>query len=87
MSKIKVNDFETIEGVFSFNVAIDRSQKTPVLIISGVLETSEIFSKLDILENERYKLSGITLQSESYGSEEDNVAYSFIAKSYEVKER
>lgn len=87
MSKIKVNDFETVEGAFSFDVTIDRSGKTPVLIISGVLETSDIFSKFDIVENERYKLTGVTLQSESYGSEEDTVAYSFIAKAYEVKER
>lgn len=85
MSKIKINDNETVEGSFSFRASIDKSNSTPVLLIEGVFETAEPVTKITMLENQRYKLTGIVLQNEAYGSEEDTVAYSFLADKYEIK--
>ena len=87
MSKIKVNETEVVEGSFSFQASIDRTGKTPVLVIEGIFETADEFSSLNMLENERYKLTGITLLNEAYGSEEDKVAYTFLANNYELKGR
>lgn len=87
MSKIKVDDNESVEGSFSFRAFIDKSGAKPLLVIEGVLETAEPITKITMLENERYKLTGLSLLSEAYGSEEDTVAYSFLADKYEVKAR
>lgn len=87
MSKIRINETDTVNGSFSFRVSLDKSGKIPVLVIEGVLESPDPISSVTLLENERYRLTGVVLQSESYGSEEDNVAYEFIANKYEIKLR
>ena len=87
MSKIRINETDTVNGSFSFRVSLDKSGKIPVLVIEGVLESPDRISSVTLLENERYRLTGVVLQSESYGSEEDNVAYEFIANKYEIKLR
>lgn len=87
MSKIRINDTDTVNGSFSFHVSLDKSGKIPVLVIEGVLESPDYVSSVTMLENDRYKLTGVKLQSESYGSEEDKVVYEFIASNYEIKIR
>ena len=85
MSKIRINKHQSVEGSFSFNASIDNQSKIPILVISGVLETADDVSEITMLENERYLLTGIVIKSESYGSEEDLVAYEFLAKEYQKK--
>ena len=87
MSKIKINSRQTIEGTFSFNVSVDKSTKMPILVVKGILETADEFSDIAILENERYLLTGIVIESESYGSEDDLIAHDFLAKEDAKKRR
>lgn len=86
MSKIRINDNEVVEGSFSFHVFLDKNSNVPLLIIEGVFETAARISEIRMLENQRYKLTGVTVQDEAYGSEEDTVAYTFLADKYEVKD-
>lgn len=86
MSKIMLNKNLEIKGSFSFRAALHDEVKPPVLEITGVLETdSPVFDEIKSLENERYKIDGIEVKEEAYGSEEDKVNYLFSARNFEVK--
>lgn len=83
MSRIIVNGDYVIEGKFSFDVSYDRNSSPQLVNINGVLTSSSGYMP-DIrqLENDRYRLTGIFVYKEAYGSEEDEMAYYFAAKSY-----
>lgn len=68
-----------MEGRFSFSLIADRSKKPVILRIEGILETDTYIDQLKTIENDRYGLYNIELNSESYGSEEDIIVYSFNA--------
>lgn len=85
MSKILINGDYTIEGKFSFDVSLDRTQKPALLIINGALETADFIDEVTSIENKFYKLEGIRLLTESYGSEDRTAIYSFSATDYSIK--
>ena len=86
VSVIKVDDIK-IEGKFSLIAAVDRTKKPPVLSVTGVIETpTRLPDSFERLEGGRIIAHNILIDSESAGSEEDSLVYSFTAKSYEILE-
>lgn len=81
---IKVEDI-SIPGKFSVVGAVDRTKNPPVLSVTGVIETStrlpDSFSKL---EGGRAVVYDILIDSESLGSEDNNIVYGFSAKRYDI---
>lgn len=73
-----------VEAKFSFETSYDFEAK--VLEISGAISCSDeyIYDVVKI-ESDRYIIDGVRIYSEAYGSETDEIMYSFTAKSYEIK--
>lgn len=84
MSVIFINKTQEIEGAFTFNVLVDESVKPNTIKIEGILETKEYLDEIKEIESVRYKLTGVRIIGESYGSEDDKIQYAFRAKNYEV---
>ena len=81
---IKVQDIE-IEGVFSVTATLDRSKHTPILKISGVIQTPvRLPPEFDTLTCSRGYCKDIVIISESFGSEDDNIVYTFEAGEYDI---
>ena len=80
-----INDIEVIEGVFSFEVTIDESNSPPIYSVTGVLATADKYIEdLRTIQNERYRLEGVRVYKESFGSEENQVVYYFAARKFGI---
>lgn len=86
MSKVWVNDEDNpVEGSFSFEAEYDDTQKPPILSIRGVFRTSDrYYDDIKSLLNSRYRIDGVKVFKEAYGSEEDEVLYYFTGGRYGV---
>ncbi len=83
MSRIRVNDSFEVEGSFSFEVSVDETVQPPRFSITGVFTTGDRYmEELKTLQNERYRLEGVKVHTETFGSEEDAVVYHFTAGAY-----
>ena len=80
MNEILVNDEETVNGSFTFDVEINETVSPPIYSITGVFTTKEkYFEELHTLQNERYRIERVKVYRETYGSDEDDVVYYFTA--------
>lgn len=77
----------SVKGKFSVLAAVDRSKNPPVLSVTGAVETParlpDSFSKL---EGGRVIVYDVLINSESAGSDEDSLVYTFSAKRYDILE-
>ena len=87
ISTIIVNDRIKIEG--KLNLTVEYSPTDPrILSIEGSLVSSAGYlTPIYSLENERYRIDGITVLKELYDGEEDEIGYSFMARSYSIADR
>lgn len=84
MSMIRINDSFDIEGKFSFEVSYDRGKNPVITEISGIITARGYLPDVRTIENERYRLGGVFVYKESYGSEEDEMAFHFVAKTFAI---
>lgn len=89
MSKVYVNgNNEPVEGRFDFSVTVDESQKPPMFTIEGnFVSGAGYFEDITELQNERYLLKRVHVESEIYGSESDEIVYHFTAGMYRISNR
>lgn len=86
ISVIKVDDI-TVKGKFSVMASVDRTKNPPILSIAGMIETpTRLPDSFKRLEGGRIIVHDILIDSESAGSEDDSLVYSFSAKSYDILE-
>lgn len=86
-STIKIDDI-TIEGKLSVLATVDRSKNPPVLSVTGYVETpTRLPDKFATLAGGRVVVYDILIDSESVGSEDDSIVYSFSARRYDILER
>ena len=76
---IKINEVETL-GLISFNVSKDDEGN---LIKSGVLKTHLYIEEINTLECDRFRLTGVDVISESFGSNDPCIIYQFVFEEYE----
>ena len=78
------NDTFNEDGKFSFD--IDYDENAVIRSIKGAYSSSEGYLE-DImrLETDQYILDDISVYNEAYGSESNEIVYSFTAKSYAIK--
>lgn len=84
MSRITVNGTKTLDGAFSFSQVLNETKKPAVITIEGTAELEEYVKDLQSLKNDRYEITGIHVIQESFGSEEDNIVYTFTAKKFKI---
>lgn len=83
---IFVDDIK-IKGKFSVAATVDRTKNPPVLSINGFVETpTRLPDRFNKLEGGRVAVFDVLINSESVGSEDDNIVYEFSAKNYEIYE-
>ena len=54
----------------------------PPLIISGILSTDTYIEEINTIFTDRFILNGVIVYYESFGTEENEVIYKFIAKEF-----
>lgn len=68
------------------NVSFSRgaNEEGTGFIITGILSTHLYIDDIEIIETPRYKLSGVTVFEESFGSDDYNIHYRFVADRLDV---
>lgn len=82
MAQISVNDEYIING--KLTVQRSLTDEGDVTII-GSFATHYYFEEIKSLETFRYSIREIEVREETFGSDDFDIAYSFIAKSFDVK--
>ena len=79
-------DKEQIEGKFSVGISLLTNEDgMEYEEITGVIETKEDLPRnFLVLAGGIILLKGIQITAVSYGSEDDNAVYSFIAREYKI---
>ena len=82
---LKINGYE-VEGSCTINASVDRTKKPPILTIEGWISTKQRLPDiLGSIEGGRFEVKDILINSESIGSEDDNIVYGFTAREYKIK--
>lgn len=87
MSKIRINDIIEIEGAVSARQEVQSTATGKVLVMHGILQCADYCPQITKISCERFALSGISVTSESFGSDDDFVVYEFTFNKIEVKKK
>lgn len=82
MFKIKINDNIETLGLITFQIRKDGD----LLIREGLLKTHLYVEEIDTLECDRFRLEGIDVYAESFGSTDIFNLYQFTYEYFDVKE-
>lgn len=85
MAQIIINDFKMVNGRLSITRTLNTSEEGAILTIAGQLATHRYFEEITSIETERFLLEDITVYQESFGSDDFDILYSFVANKFEVK--
>lgn len=86
MAQIIVNGRKVIDGKVSVSRTLDRSGEEPRLIIQGYLMTKEYIEEIYMIETDRFAIYDVDVFQESFGSEEDDIVYTFVAQKFLLRE-
>lgn len=78
MARICLNEDVVLNGRLSITRTLLEDNKT--VVITGVLATHYYIEEIKTLETYRYKLEGVEVYSESFGSDDFDIIYNFKAK-------
>lgn len=81
MAEIVINGNQLINGKFT----IIREAKDNEIVTHGHLITHRYFEEIHTLETDRYRVKGVRVFVESFGSDDFNIVYEFTAKELDVK--
>lgn len=84
MAEIIINDKIRANGKFSFNRVFDSERN--IVEIRGVFATHLYYEDIRSLESPRFKLKGLEIYEQSFGSDDYDILYHFIAKDFELKD-
>ena len=82
MAIITVNREVEVNGHLSFNRAISEDKKS--YEIEGIFSTHLYFEDITELETSRYKLTGVEVHTESFGSDDYDIVYHLRASHIEI---
>jgi hypothetical protein len=85
MADLIINGSKFIKGKFSISRILDNTQHPPRLILQGQLETHRYFEELNTIESKRYRVSGVNVFQESFGSDDYSIIYVFNASDIAIK--
>jgi hypothetical protein len=85
MADLIINGSKFIKGKFSISRILDNTQNPPRLILQGQLETHRYFEELNTIESKRYRVSGVNVFQESFGSDDYSIIYVFNASDIAIK--
>lgn len=82
MFKIKINDSIETLGLITFQIRKDGD----ILIREGLLKTHLYVEEIDTLECDRFRLEGIDVYAEAFGSSDIFNLYTFTYELFSIKE-
>lgn len=86
MARVRVNDEFDIEGKITVERMLKDEGNYERLIIEGALLTDQYIEEIFSLETDRFKIDGVKVFHESFGSESDEILYTFNARDFILKE-
>lgn len=84
MATIIINNELSAKGKLSVSRAINEDKSG--FIISGVFASHMYYENIISLETSRFKLSGVEVFEESFGSDDYDILYRFVAKKFALKD-
>lgn len=82
MAKIVINDQLSVNGKVTFNRGANEDKTG--FIIQGVLLTHLYFDDIKTIETPRFKLTGVEVTEEAFGSDDYNIGYYFTCSKLEI---
>jgi hypothetical protein len=82
MAKVIINDNLSVNGKVTFNRTVNEDKTG--FVIQGVLSTHLYFDDITSIETKRYKLTGVEVFQEAFGSDDYNIGYYFTCSNVEV---
>ena len=97
MAQIKINKEKFVEGRFTVKQKLVESENLvpdengnmvpqQKVVIAGMFTTHDYIEELDTIESERYLIRDINVYEETFGSNDYEISYEFVAGSLTVKE-
>lgn len=86
MARVRVNNEFDIEGKITVERMLKDEGNYERLIIEGALLTDQYIEEIFSLETDRFKIDGVKVFHESFGSESDEILYTFNANDFILKE-
>lgn len=84
MAKIIINNRVSANGKLSVSRTLNEAKDG--FIISGVFASHLYYEDIKTLESNRFKVSGVEVYQESFGSDDYDILYHFIAQKFILKD-
>ncbi len=89
MSLLLINNDKTVLGMVTAERVLEEyvNEKNIAchrVITTGVLDSQSYIEEIETIESDRYRISGITVAKEVFGSEDNRISYYFVAEKLEV---
>lgn len=84
MAKVIINNRINANGKISVSRTLNEEKNG--FIITGVFSSHLYYEDIKTLETSRFKISGIEVYQESFGSDDYDIVYSFVAKKFILKD-
>lgn len=84
MATIIINDEMRAKGKLSISRAPNEDRTG--FIVTGAFATHMYYENIISLESPRYRVSGIDVFEESFGSDDYDIIYRFVAKNFTLKD-
>lgn len=84
MAKIIINNRVAANGNLSVSRTLNETRDG--FVISGIFASHLYYEDIKSLESKRFKVSGIQVYQESFGSDDYNILYHFIADKFTLKD-
>lgn len=84
MASIIVNNKVKAKGKVSVSRSLNEEKDG--FVITGAFSSHLYYEDIKTLETSRFKISGIEVYQESFGSDDFNINYYFIAKKFKLKD-
>lgn len=82
MANIIINNNLSVNGKLTFNRVANEDKSG--FIIQGVLLTHLYFDDITSIETSRYKLTGVEVTQEAFGSDDYNIGYQFTCENLDI---
>lgn len=89
MAKIKITTKDrkaiNVNGNVTFQAELIEVNEIEKIQVVGKMTTHKYLEEIDKIETHRYILTGIEVYRETFGSDDFNILYEFVANDYIVK--
>lgn len=87
MARLMINDNITVDGKLTVNrTLVENDDGSQSIVVQGALRTKKYIEEIDRIDSPRFSVEGVNVVQESFGSEEEEIVYTFIANSLEIEE-